>query len=180
MLVLDNLKLATLPLAVTVAGSVGTAATTVDIVSSFNITYTGVANGVVTVPNPTDTQAGDTVKVANVGTVAFIIGGDALLPGFFTNLHWNGTAWLSSDGGRNSGMPVTVATIPAGILNVTHNLGMAVGAFSDVQVSVLNSAGNVVIYRRNTAGDTANVLSFNVPVAVTSNLPHRFIFTPLS
>jgi hypothetical protein len=76
----DNVKHATIPLAVTVAGSIGTAVTTVDIASSFNITYTGVANGVVTAPNPTDGQAGDIVRVANVGSVAFTIGGDLLSP----------------------------------------------------------------------------------------------------
>lgn len=180
MIVVDNFKLVTLPLAVTAAGPIGTAALTVDIASSFNVTYTGVADGVVTVPVPTDAQAGDVVKIVNVGTVAFMLGGDSLAPGFHTYLHWTGTAWSFTDGGRNAGKVVSVAAVPAGTLLVTHNLGMATGAFSDVIHRAYNSAGNEVIYKRNFAGDTANAMAFSVPVLITTNLPHRFFFTPLS
>jgi hypothetical protein len=98
MFISDNLKLASLPLAVAAAGPIGTALTTVDIASSFNVTYTGVANGAITLPNPTDALAGDRIKVANVGTIAFSFGGDTLNPGFHTYAEWTGTGYTFLDG----------------------------------------------------------------------------------
>ena len=53
----DNFKKATLTVALAAPGSLGTAAATVDIVSSINVNYTGTANGAVTIANPTDADA---------------------------------------------------------------------------------------------------------------------------
>ena len=182
MIVADNFKLVTLPLAVTAAGPIGTAALTVDIASSFNITYTGVVDGVVTVPVPTDAQAGDIVKIVNVDTVSFMLGGDSLAPGFHTYLHWTGTAWSFTDGGRNSGALVSVALVPAGTLLVTHNLGMPSGSFSRLIYQCHNTLplgqASKVELRRNKSADTANAMAFSIPVAITTNLPLVFDFTP--
>ena len=176
----DNLKRATLNLAVAAAGPIGTAAATVDIASSFNVTYTGAANGVVTVANPTDVQAGDIVKISNVGTIAFSFGGDILNPGFHTYAEWTGTAYTYLDGGRNAGVSVPVATIAAGNFTVPHNLAMPTGTFSSLVFRAYNSIGNEVVFKRNKAADTANVLGFSSPVAITTNLPITFDISPLA
>ena len=176
----DNLKRATLNLAVAAAGSIWTAPTTVDIASSFNVTYTGAVNGVITIANPTDAQAGDIVKVANVGATAFTFGGDTINPWYHTYAERTGTAYTYLDGGRNAGISVPVAAIAAGNFTVTHNLSMPAGTFSSVIFRAYNSIGNEVVFKRNKATDTANVLGFSSPVALTTNLPITFDFTPLA
>jgi hypothetical protein len=176
----DSLKRATFDLTVTAAGSLGTAATTVDKASSFNVTYTGAVGGAVTLAAPTDAEAGDIVKVANTGTIAFSFGGDLLNPGFHTYAEWTGSAYTYLDGGRNAGVSVNVATISAGAFTVTHNLGMPVGSFSSVIFRAYNSIGNEIIFKRDKASDTANALGFTSPVAATTNLPITFDFSPLA
>jgi hypothetical protein len=180
MFINDSLKRATLNLPIAVAGSIGTAPLTVDIASSFNITYTGVAGGILTVPNPTDVQAGDIVKIANIGAIPFVIGTDMLNAGFHTYLEWTGTTWTFLDGGRNAGISVPVATVSAGNFTVTHNLGMPTGTFSSLVFRAYNSIGNEVTFKRNKAADTANVLGFSSPVAITTNLPITFDIVPLA
>jgi hypothetical protein len=175
----DNFKRATINLTVSAAGSIGTAATTVDIASSFNIAYTGVANGVVTIANPTDAQAGDIIKIANTGITAFSFGGDVLNPGFHTYAEWSGTTYTFLDGGRNAGTSVALASVPAAAFLVTHNLGMPIGVFSSVIYRAYNTFGNEVVFRRNKTADTANAMGFTSPVALTTGLPITFDFTPL-
>jgi hypothetical protein len=179
----DNFKLATLALAVTAAGPIATAALSVDIASSFNVTYTGAAAGVLTLPNPTDAQAGDRAIIVNLAasTAAFTIGGTLLQPGQHIDAVWNGAAWtFQSTAGRNQGASVSVAAAPAGALLVTHNLAMPAGTFSNVIVRAYNSLGNEVVLRRNKAADTANVVGFTLPAAITTNLPLVFDIVPLA
>jgi hypothetical protein len=182
-LINDNFKTATVALAVTAAGAMATAAVSVDIASTFLVTYTGAANGAVTLPNPTDAQAGDRVKVLNAAasTQSFSMGGIAVPVGQHIEAVWSGTVWsFQSTVGRNAGASVSVAAVPAGALLVTHNLAMPAGTFSSVVFRAYNSAGNEVVLRRNKAADTANVLGFTVPVAITTNLPLVFDITPLA
>jgi hypothetical protein len=180
MFINDTVKRATLDLTIAAAGSLGTAATTVDIASSFNVKYTGTPNGVVTLSTPTDVQAGDLVEISNSGAVAFSFGGDILNPGFHTYAVWTGTAYTYLDGGRNAGVSVPVAAIPVGAFTVPHNLGMPTGAFSSLVFRAYNTLGNEVIFKRNKAGDTANLLGFTSPVAITTNLPITFDISPLA
>lgn len=176
----DTFKTATLALTVTAAGPIATAALSVDAASSFNINYTGPANGALTIPSPSDAQAGDRVTITNTGSVAFSIGGDVLNPGFHTRAQWTGTAWSFLDGGRNAGVSIAVATIPAGPILVTHNLGLPTGAFSSVVFRAYNSVGTEIVFRRNKAGDTANLLALSSPVSITTNLPITFDISPLA
>jgi hypothetical protein len=133
-----------------------------------------------TIPNPTDAQAGDRVYIANTGTVAFSIGGDTVNPGAHTQAHWTGTAWAFLDGGRNAGVSVPVAAVPAGALLVTHNLAMPAGSFSSVIYRAYNTLGNEIVFRRNKAADTANAMGFTNSTAITTNLPITFDFVPLA
>ena len=93
MQVLDNLKLATLTIAnLATGGSIGTAATTVDIASSFNISQT-TAGQTLTIASPTNAIAGDQIRAINTGTAAFTILGKVVAPGTFTDIFWNGTGY---------------------------------------------------------------------------------------
>lgn len=73
-------------------GNIGTAATTVDIKTTFNINQT-TANQIITLPSPTDTTAGRIVYVNNIGTVGFTILGSRVEAGQTSQFIWNGTAW---------------------------------------------------------------------------------------
>lgn len=174
----DNFKLATLTLTVAAAGSIGTAATTVDIASSFNVNYTGTADGVLTIPSPTSAIAGDVVSITNTGSVSFVLGSDSIAAGATTIAKWTGAAWAFFDGGRNAGAVVTVATIAAGNSLVTHNLAMPTGQFSNVTFEAVDANGSPVLFRRNTAADTANAIGISSPVAIATAT--RFFITPLA
>jgi hypothetical protein len=178
----DIFKTATLPLAnFATAGAIGTAATTVDIASSFVITQT-TAGIALTIPNPTNANAGDRLLIgsSSTSTATVSVAGVTLIPGEFSQWLWSGAAWLFADGGRNAGASISVATIPAGNLLVTHNLNMPTGTFSQVIYQCHNAIGNQVVLRRNKANDTANAMAFNVIAPITANTPLVFDFTPLA
>jgi hypothetical protein len=178
----DIFKTATLPLAnFATAGAIGTAATTVDIASSFVITQT-TAGIALTIPNPTDANAGDRLLIgsSSTSTASVSVAGVTLVPGEFSQWLWSGLAWLFADGGRNAGIDVSVAVVSAGNLLVTHNLNMPTGTFSRVIYQCYNSAGIKVEFRRNKANDTANAMAFNVIAPITANLPLVFDFIPLA
>ena len=176
----DNFKVASIDLTIAAAGPLGTAAATVDIASSFNVKYSGAANGAIVVPTPTDVQAGDRAFIANVGVIPFSVLGETVNGGFMTIIHWSGTAWILLDGGRNAGVSVPVAAVAAGNFIVTHNLGMPTSLFSSVLFRAYNTLGNEVVFKRNKAADTANALGFSSPVVISTNLPITFDFSPLA
>ncbi len=181
MFINDTFKKATLTLSLAAAGPIATAPLSVDIASSFSVTGTA-ANLALTLPNPTNAQAGDVVHVSNAAANAntFTINGYTIKPSEFGEFVWNGTSWLNMDGGRNTGASVSVATVSAGNFLVTHNLVMPTGTFSQVVYRAYDSAGSEVLFKRNKAADTANALGFSSPVAITGNLPIVFDFTPLA
>jgi Collagen triple helix repeat (20 copies) len=74
-------------------GSIGTAATTVDIAGTFNLTQT-TADQTVTLPSPTATAAGKIIYVNNTGTVGFTMLGLRVEAGQSRQAIWNGTAWM--------------------------------------------------------------------------------------
>lgn len=73
-------------------GNIGTAATTVDVKTTFNINQTG-ANQTITLPNPTNTTAGRIAYVNNIGSVTFTMYASRISPGSSRAFIWNGTAW---------------------------------------------------------------------------------------
>jgi hypothetical protein len=98
---------ATLALAnFTASGAIGTAATTVDAKTMFNINQT-TSNITLSLPNPTDTTAGRIAYVNNVGTTSFFFLGTQIVPGNSRTAIWNGTAWKltgnSDDRGATAG-----------------------------------------------------------------------------
>lgn len=168
-LILDNLKLATVALTnFATGGSIGTAATTVDIVSCFNVNQT-TAGQTLTLPSPTNALAGDQIRITNVGTAAFIILGKTISPGTFSDISWNGTGYtVDADSGRNQGATVTAATLTVGNNTITHNLAMPTGSFSAVSLDIRDSTGSTVHLRRVTASDTANAIVVTCPIAIAT------------
>lgn len=74
-------------------GNIGTAATTVDTKTIFNVNQ--VSSGqTITLPNPTNSTAGRMVYVTNVGTTPFTIMGTQLSPNSARSAIWNGTTWV--------------------------------------------------------------------------------------
>lgn len=170
----DTHKTATIAIAnLATGGVIGTAPLTVDIASSFEIAQTTASQALSLAP-PTDTTAGDRVTVGNTGTASFTIAGSVIDPGEFADFFWSGTAWQSQDGGRNQGVEVLVAAVPAGAFTVTHNLGLPATKFSWYVWRARNATGQDVTFRRNPAGDTANMAAFNATVALT-NITFDFI-----
>jgi len=166
----DTLKTATIALAnFAASGAIGTAATTVDTASSFVITQT-TAGIALTIPSPTNTTAGDRLRIgsSSASTANITVAGAVLQPGEFQDFSWSGTAWLSNDGGRNMGAVVSVATIAAGNSVVTHNLSLPAGQFSSVVFRAYDTTGQEVVFKRNTAGDTANAFGISSPVAIAT------------
>jgi hypothetical protein len=76
-------------------GSIGSAATTVDVSTSFNVNQT-TASQVLTLDTPTVTTAGRLVIVSNVGSVPFTMYGVIVSVNTTTTFYWNGTQWTSS------------------------------------------------------------------------------------
>lgn len=76
----------------TLSGTIGTAATTVDIITTFNINQT-TSNITLTLPDPTNTTAGRIAYVNNVGTTSFNFYDTQVTPGSSRALMWNGTKW---------------------------------------------------------------------------------------
>lgn len=175
----DNLKLATLTiLDLPTGGSIGTASTTVDIASTFNIEQT-TAGQVLTIPSPTDTTAGDRVVINNIGTVSFNIGGQSIAIDSSRQFVWNGLDWVfDSSSARNTGAVVTLASMTAGNNTVTHNLDMPTGSFSNLIVKAIDENGSEMTFRRVVASDTADTITVSVASAVSN--PITFYITPLA
>ncbi|MDB5182188.1 MAG: exported protein of unknown function, partial [Candidatus Saccharibacteria bacterium] len=75
--------------------AIGTAAATVDGVTTFTINQT-TANITLTMPNPTATTAGRIVYISNIGTASFTMYNVVVSPGNTATYLWNGSAWTSA------------------------------------------------------------------------------------
>lgn len=176
----DTLKVVALPtISLALSGSIGTAASTVDKASSFDVVATA-ANLAFTLPTPTDPQGGDRVVVTNdVGNAnAYTVNGYPIAVGAFGQFIWSGTAWHTLSDSTVNGAVVTVATIAAGASAVTHNLALPAGSFNAVSFRAYNASGNEIVFRRDFAGDTANDVGLDSPVAIAT--PTTFYVTRLA
>jgi hypothetical protein len=88
-------------------GSIGTAATTVDVCGGFNINQT-TSGQTITLPNPTNSGAGLRVDINNIGAVSFTMLGTVVLIGSYLSAQWNGATWTKS----TPPVAVSVATPP--------------------------------------------------------------------
>lgn len=138
-------------------GSLGTAATTVDLFSTVLIPQT-TAGIAVTLPSPTNTTAGRRLVVGNTGTTSVTVGGAAIPSGQSIEYVWSGTAWLplaiptptNFDFFRSG---ATASTLPDGVTDTTdgivHNGNIGIGVttpFTDATTlaAALDISGAVV------------------------------------
>ncbi len=77
-------------------GSVGSAATTVDVKTTLNVNQT-TASQALTLPIPTTTTAGRLIYVANVGTASFTMYGITIAINNSATFQWNGNNWAPLD-----------------------------------------------------------------------------------
>lgn len=80
------------------SGTIGTAATTVDIKTAIAIPQTTAAVAL-TLPAPTLTTAGRLLYVSNTGTTSFTLNGTTVNTNTTVAYMWNGTAWALAGGG---------------------------------------------------------------------------------
>lgn len=174
--------------------AIGTAAATVDIASGVLITQT-TPNIVLTLPAPSNTQAGRLLFVGNTGTQPVTVSGQVIANGTGIPFSWTGTAWIpyGAAGGvvEDFWRSNTGATLPDGTNdfteNITHNGNMGLGiadpatlaARHDVNgaevlrtVALANFAANAAI---GTAAATVNIAStISIPqttVGITLTIP---------
>ncbi|MFO0920541.1 MAG: hypothetical protein U0451_02610 [Candidatus Saccharimonadales bacterium] len=76
-------------------GNIGTAATTVDIKTTFNVNQT-TAGQTLTLPSPTDTTSGRIVYINNVGSASFTMYGSVIATGKSNAFIWNGSSWVTT------------------------------------------------------------------------------------
>jgi hypothetical protein len=138
-LINDSLKKATLTIAnLPTGGSIGTAADTVDICSSFAINQTTLGQ-TITIPSPTDTTAGDNIDIINIGTAPFTMSGKVVEAGSLAGAVWTGTVWNYS------------FVTPAGIdKQIQFNDGGAFGADGGL---TYDKATNEITVRKTDTGN---------------------------
>ncbi|MCW2957003.1 MAG: hypothetical protein JWO69_1872, partial [Thermoleophilia bacterium] len=91
-------------------GAIGSAATTVDVDTTFTVTQT-TAGQTLSLPSPTTTTAGRIVYVINTGTASFIMHGVTVAAGASQQYVWTGSAWTAASiDGSGSGV-TTIGTI---------------------------------------------------------------------
>ena len=169
--------------------AIGTAAATVDVASELIIPQT-TAGISLTLPAPTQTQAGRLLFVKNTGSQSVTVGGVSIPSGRYLGYIWSGTAWVPQSAGSSedffrSGTVAALLT-PDGVTDFTdqisHNGNMGLGladpslvrARLDVSgagilrpVTLANFAANAAI---GTAAATVDVASELIIPQTTPNI----------
>lgn len=167
----------------TANASIGTATATVDVASTISITQT-TANIVLTLPAPTNTQAGRLLVVENLGTVSVTVGGVSIPALKHMWYVWGGAAWIpqvagSTDDFFRSGTAAALL-IPDGTNDFTeaisHNGNMGLGLADPATVSArLDVSGSQVLRPVTLANFAANAVigtaAATVDVASIINIP---------
>lgn len=76
----------------TTGGTIGSAATTVDIASALNVNQT-TASQTLTVPNPTDVTGNYRIPLNSIGSTSFTVLSTVIAPGAGILLNWTGSTW---------------------------------------------------------------------------------------
>lgn len=156
---------------VAAGGNIGTAATTVDIATTFNVNQTTTGQ-TLTLPSPTNTAAGRLAYVNNIGSAEFTMYGNPISAGSTASFIWNGTAWVQTisfstagnilQGGNTFGQAATIGTNDGFSLNFETNNTIAVSIDTSQNVTF---NGDVTVAASQTitfVGDT----TVNRPSAV--------------
>ena len=76
-------------------GNIGTAAATVDVITTFDVNQT-TSGQTLTLPSPTDTTSGRIVFINNIGSASFTMYGNPIGSGSSASFIWNGTGWVQT------------------------------------------------------------------------------------
>ncbi|MDZ7744293.1 MAG: carbohydrate binding domain-containing protein [Candidatus Saccharibacteria bacterium] len=148
-------------------GNIGSAATTVDVATTFNVNQT-TASQSLTLPTPTDTTSGRIIYVNNVGSAEFTMYGNPVSVGSSSSFIWNGSSWSQTisfntagnvlQGGNTFGTDMVIGS------NDTHPLNLITNGITRVEIA---SNGNVAfdtdtlfvdaVNNRVQVGSTANI-----------------------
>jgi hypothetical protein len=96
----QNQRYKTLNLNLSASGNIGSAPTTVDMATVFNVIGTGALS--LTIPAPTDATPGKIAYINNVGTDTFSILGSSVSASSSRSIIWTGTTWMLTGDGINS------------------------------------------------------------------------------
>lgn len=148
-------------------GSIGSAATTVDIATNINIAETS-SSQTLTIPSPTvTTTKGRLIYVGNIGTSTFTISNTSvvLAPNNTTTLIWNGTQWSSAgidSSGSNYIQNTTTAQTGANF-NIGANgtiggvLGVGTTASTGIAIKVIATSSQTGLSVANTATNSSSI-----------------------
>lgn len=139
-------------------GAIGTAAATVDIASYIRINQT-TASITLTIPNPTNTTAGRTLFVSNIGTALFTINSTTTIAaGATAKFIWNGTVWSTVinndyDFWREVGV-TSAGMLPNGANDnrtkqLRRNGSIAIGGDNADYLSVFSGVASAVVTNAN-------------------------------
>lgn len=147
-------------------GSIGSAATTVDITNSITVNQTTAAQAL-TLPSPTDAVSVHGTIVMNIGTTSFTMHGVTISAGGAMNFLWNGSAWL----------PIATtsfgAIVAAGIQNTGQNI-------KGTPVVITNKASGGAIGTAAATVDISNIATVNQTTASQAlTLPAPTNATPI-
>ena len=144
-------------------GSIGTAATTVDVASSINVDQT-TAGQSLTIPNPTNTAAGKTAfPLFNIGSTSFIVLSTTLQPGSGILVEWTGAAYAVI--GTSSG--ATNVTVAGGKTFTVNNTLTLAGTDGTTMTFPSTSA---TIARSDAANTFAGVQTFSATPVLSSHI----------
>lgn len=142
-------------------GSIGSAATTVDVSETININQT-TSSQTLTLPNPTDTGLNTSLKINNVGSASFTILSTVLQPGSGILVNWTGAAY--SVIGTSSGA-TNVTVVGGKTFTVDNTLELA---GTDSTVMTFPSSSQTIVGL--TATQTLTNKTLTSPVLTTPTL----------
>lgn len=124
-------------------GSIGTAAATVDVLSSFNLNQT-TAGQTLTVPNLTNAIAGKIIYLNNIGTVPLTLSPGGYLPaGYGVVLRWDGVRWSINGSGYVSYTGSTGSTGSTGATGINGSNGATGSIGATGTLGITGSTGSV-------------------------------------
>lgn len=145
-----------------IGGSIGSAATTVDIASTININQT-TASQTLTLASPTVTTSNNRLTVNNVGSTSFTLLSTVISPGAGILVDWTGSAW-SVIGTSSGATNVTVAGGKTFTVNNTLTLAGTDGT------TITFPSTSATLARTDAANTFTGVQTMTSPVLITPTL----------
>lgn len=157
-------------------GSIGSAASTVDIAGSFNVNQT-TAGQTLTVPNPTNATVRKIITVNNTGSTPFTLFGITIAVGAGAIAQWNGTGWSSFSNGSGGGASWNLGGNTVGVaqnFGTIDNFDLPIVTNNTEKMRV-SAAGSVGV--NTNAPSSLLKMDINGAIGLRAN-PSAFVTTP--